>query len=64
MYLFIHIENVCVWVTPTEGRCLANKGQSSDDMGFAYSGILCFKIVSQDHLIGSYLELPSESIEH
>lgn len=51
-------------VTPTKGRCLANGGQSSDDVDFAYSGILPFKIVSQEHLIGSYLELPSESIEH
>ena len=64
LYLLTHTENLCVCVTPTKGRCLANGGQSSDDVDFAYSGILPFKIVFQEHLIGSYLELPSESIEH
>ena len=44
LYLFTHTENVCVCVTPTKGRCLANGGQSSDDVDFAYSGILPFKI--------------------
>lgn len=27
LHLFIHIESVCVWVTPTEGRRLANGRQ-------------------------------------
>lgn len=51
-------------VAPTMSRCLASWGWSSDGMDFAFSGILSFKIVSQEHVIDSYLELPSESVEH